>query len=290
MTQPQLDPFKQVFVRSPDVDQFISRCLWMAQKHPGTREGDIILVLGDTGSGKSALLKALQRQATAEFSKDGNKCPAPIFAMPSPCTARAISREMRKAVGDPAGGGTAPENLEVLCALYPLLGVRVSIIDEAHNMGEDRGDLSQSRRRFLKRAVNDLKSIMVLGGCPELEAMILSDPELARRVKWKYRVRIFDPIVPQDMEDWRRFVGNLDRATGLKESALASPDMARRILLSVGGRRGVCFEFIDLARDLALADGAEKIEEDHLEEAFFDYIAKGDKHVENLFGAGRSPL
>lgn len=288
MTQPQLDPFKQVFVRSPDVDQFVSRCLWMVQKHPGTREGDIILVLGDTGSGKSALMRALQRQATAEFGKAGSKCPAPRFAMPSPCTARAISREMRRAVGDPAGGGTAPENLDVLSALYPLLGVRLSIIDEAHNMGEDRGNLSDSKRRFLKRAVNDLKSIMVLAGCPELEPMVLSDPELARRVKWKYPVRLFDANVPQDMQDWRMFMGGLDRATGLKESNLASPDTARRILLSVSGRRGVCFEFVDLARDLAIEYGAEKIEEEHLAEAFLFYIAKGDSRIENPFGAGRS--
>lgn len=290
MTHPQLDPFKQVFVRSPDVDHFVSRCLWMARKHPGTREGDIILVLGDTGSGKSALMRTLQRQATAEFSKAGDKCPAPRFAMPSPCTARAISREMRKAVGDPAGGGTAPENLDVLCALYPLLGVRLSIIDEAHNMGEDRGSLSDSRRRFLKRAVNDLKSIMVLAGCPELEPMILSDPELARRVKWKYCVRLFDADVDQDMEDWKTFMGGLDGATGLEKSNLASPDMARRILLSVAGRRGAGFELVDVARDFAIEYGHKKIEEDDLAEAFFDYVAKGDSRIENPFGAGRSLL
>lgn len=280
--------FKQIYVRSPEDDAAIRFCLWKARIHPANKDSLGILIIGEPGSGKSSLLKALQRQALVEFG-EGARRPAPMFTVPVPCTPKSLSNAMRGAMGDPYAAASAPQNLDEMKSLYRLLGTKVFIGDEGHNMGADDGDLSTSRKRFLKRFMNDLSRVLVFAGTRDFEVMVRSDEELSRRFKKTFRMRIYNPDDDKDMEDWKRYMGVLDRGSGLKESGLATPDVAYRICKAAGGKRGDGFDLVDQARDLAVEEGAERIEVEHLSEAFVDFLAeRPELHKSgNPFDSGR---
>jgi hypothetical protein len=261
----------------------IDYCLRSVRGHPRHKDSQSIYLIGESGAGKSAILRALTRRINKEFA-DGVSRPAIMISMPVPCTNRAISLELRRALGDPAMSGSATDNLGVFRELCPALGTRALSIDEMHNIGEDKRDLSESRRHFVKRLMNDFKGICIFSGTPPLLPVMLSDEELKRRTRRKLYVAPYDLTDNEGRIAFRRYLKKLDIATGMPELAdLDAADRAKRIGAATRGRRGITFDFIDYARDLALDRGSPRITDEHLRQAFFEFLAHDNSKVSNPF-------
>jgi hypothetical protein len=282
------DPWKTTYVPCPETEEIIDYCLRAIRRHARHKDSQGIYLIGEAGAGKSAILRALTRRVNNEFTGEGS-LPAIMINMPVPCTNRAISLELRRALGDPAKSGSATDNLGVFRELCPAMGTRVLSIDETHNIGEDKHDFSQSRRHFMKRMMNDFRGICIFGGTPPLLPVMESDRELKRRMRRTLYVLPYDLKVPEGRTSFRRYLSRLDVAAGLPESSeLSAVDRAMRIGVATAGLRGSTFEFIDYARDLALDDGSRRILDEHLKQAFFEFIAHDDPKVPNPFDVDRA--
>jgi type II secretory pathway predicted ATPase ExeA len=278
------DPWKTTYIPCAASEQIIENCLRAVARHPRHKESQGILVIGKPGAGKSALLRALVRRTNKELGQGKNTLPAIKMSMPVPCTNRAISLAMRRALGDPAKAGSATDNFEVFTTLAHELETRLWIIDETHNMGEDKRDLSESRRHFLKRVMNEFHGLCVFAGIPAISPLLRSDEELKRRIRRVFKVESYDMSVPEQRTEYRTYLRKLDVASNMREPAeFASADRSIRIATATNGLRGITFDFIDYARDLAMDDNSPKITDEHLRRAFSESISQGDSKLKNPF-------
>jgi hypothetical protein len=284
-----VDSWKTTYVPCPETEEIIEYCMRSILGHPRHKDSQGIYLIGEAGAGKSAILRALTRRVNKEYAKEGVSLPAIMISMPVPCTNRSISLELRRALGDPAKSGSATDNLGVFKDLSAALGTMALNIDEMHNIGEDKRDFSESRRHFVKRIMNDFRGICTFAGTPPLLPVMLSDSELKRRTRRCFRVSPYDLTDADGRMGFRRYLKKLDTATGMPELGdLGATDRAMRIGTATRGRRGITFDFIDYARDLALNEGSARILDDHLRRAFFEFIAHDDPKVSNPFDLLRS--
>jgi energy-coupling factor transporter ATP-binding protein EcfA2 len=282
------DTWAQTFLSDDDIEYFVDYCLRTVRNHPANKQGQAILLIGEAGAGKSAILRAITRRAAKELSQSGSKRGAVMIEMPIPCTNRAISLEYRRALGDEAKSGSATDNLDVAKTLWGALGTKVMAIDEGHNMGEDKVDLAVSKRHFVKRTLNIFKGVCIFAGTPALLPLFESDPELRRRVRFVWHIPTWELTVPDQLKSFRKFLRRLDDAAGMSESAeLHKPDRALRIAAATGCKRGITYDFISYARSVALSKGAPRITDAHLETAFFDFLAHGNTKIANPFDPNR---
>jgi len=279
-----IDPWKAAYVPCAATEAIIECCLRAVERHPRHKDSQGILIVGKPGAGKSALLRALTRRANKEFGQDKRTLAAVMMSMPVPCTNRAISLEMRRALGDPAKAGSATDNFEIFKTLSSSLETRLLIVDETHNMGEDRRDLAESRRHFLKRMMNEFRGICIFAGIPSIVPLMRSDDELRRRMRRTLDVSSYDLSVAEQRTEYRTYLKKLDVASSMPELGdFASTDRALRIAAATGGLRGKTFDLLDYARDLAIDDNCPRITDEHLRRAFFEFMAHDDPRVKNPF-------
>lgn len=287
MTNKTLDKFKSAYVPMPDLEEITARISKLVREHPPVKDGIGILLIGQSGAGKTAFLRSLARRIAQEYLSEQVQRPVILASMPSPCTPLAMSLVLRRSAGDWAKGGTATANLDVLEQLYVSLGVKLTCWDEVHNIGSDRVDLSISKRFFLKRIINNLKGVWVFCGLPEAEVILRQDRELDRRIRARFEIPQFHWEISPERHQFSLYLNRLDQITGLERSGLGEADLAARICSASRGLRGIAYDLVDEARDIALQEGTQKILLEHLSRAFLSYVAKGDHRVINPFSSDR---
>jgi hypothetical protein len=280
--RPQRDPF----VPTPDATMFIdaavAKLIEIAQRSR-REEGKGMILVGRAGAGKSATLRALRRKVNDLFKTQERQSPIISLTMPSPCTVRAISIEMRRAFGDKREASTVIANMDTLKFQFNTGGTDAVCLDEFHNIGDDRGDVATSKKKFIKNAMNMFGGLWIIAGTPGVEDLVSHDKELDRRFRRIYHVHTYDWSIEGDRIEWRGYLHALDKRTGMKISGLSLPDMAYKLIQATGGRRGICHDLINEARAFAIESGHDHINEVDLRDAFFHFIAKGKDSVANPF-------
>ena len=274
----------QTFVSDAETEYFINYCIEAMRNHPRNKQGQAILLIGEAGAGKSALLRAVVRRAGRELAQKGAKRGAAMIEMPIPCTNRAISLEFRRSLGDEAKSGGTTDNMDVVKTLWRGLGTEFMAVDEGHNMGSDKVDYAQSKRQFVKRVLNDFKGICAFAGTPALLPLFTSDKELRRRTRRVWHIPAWDWHDPISRKGYRKYLRKLDEATGMPKLAnLGELDRAGRCAAATGCQRGLTYDLVNYARGSALSRGSDQITDADLETAFFESIALSDEKVVNPF-------
>jgi hypothetical protein len=282
------DSWAQTFLSDDEIEPLIEYCLLSMRNHPRNKQGQAILLIGEPGAGKSAILRAVVRRAQNELAEKGATRGAVMMDMPIPCTNRAISLEYRRALGDEAMSGGANENMEVVRKLWQAHQTQFLGIDEGHNMGSDKGDFATSKRQFVKRTLNEFKAICVFAGTEALVPLFASDGELKRRTRRTLRVPTLNWSDPDQRTTYCKFLRRLDKATGMPvRGGFNKLDLAIRFAAATRCLRGITYDLISYARVIALYEGAEQITDAHLERAFFEFIAQDDPKVVNPFDPNR---
>lgn len=143
-----------------------------------------LLLYGDTGMGKTKIIRKFLRDHAASFDRASGVTTMPVVAMQMPAepVERDIYGELLNAMGAPGPASDAAFRLKGICrSLMRSMGVRMLIIDEIHAMLT--GTFRQQRifLNVIRFLANDLRVPLVCAGTDLARQALLTDPQLAER-------------------------------------------------------------------------------------------------------------
>jgi hypothetical protein len=158
-----------------------------------------LLLYGDTGMGKTKIIRKFLRDHPASFDKGTGVTTMPVVAMQMPAepVERDIYCELLSALGAPGPADGATHRQKELCRrLLRGMGARMLIIDEIHAMLA--GSFRQQRifLNAIRFLANDLKIPLVCAGTDLARQALLTDVQLAERFeafqlqRWKNDARL----------------------------------------------------------------------------------------------------
>lgn len=143
-----------------------------------------LLLYGDTGMGKTKIIRKFLRDHPASFDRGDGTTRMPVVAMqmpPEPLE-RDVYSELLSAMGAPGPANEAAFRLRNVCkSLMRRMEVRMLIIDEIHAMLS--GSFRQQRifLNLIRFLANDMRVPLVCAGTDLARQALLTDPQLAER-------------------------------------------------------------------------------------------------------------
>ncbi|WP_246670477.1 TniB family NTP-binding protein [Agrobacterium tumefaciens] len=143
-----------------------------------------LLLYGDTGMGKTKIIRKFLRNHQPVFDRGTGVTSMPVVAMQMPAepVERDVYGELLNALSAPGPSGDATYRLKTTCrTLMRRMGVRMLIIDEIHAMLT--GTYRQQRvfLNVIRFLANDLKVPLICAGTDLARQALLTDPQLAER-------------------------------------------------------------------------------------------------------------
>jgi type II secretory pathway predicted ATPase ExeA len=216
-----------------------------------------LLIYGDTGMGKTKILRKFLRDHPPRFNGETGATSAPIAAMqmpPEPLESDFYS-ELLSALQAPAPIDARTHRLKETCrALLKSLGVRMLVIDEVHALLA--GTFRQQRifLNALRFLANDLRAPLVCAGTDLACQALLTDPQLAER---------FEAFHLDRWKNDRRLAELLISLAGVlplrRPSALHTAEVRRRVLELTDGVTVRIFRLVESAAIEAIRSGEERI-------------------------------
>lgn len=216
-----------------------------------------LLLYGDTGMGKTKIIRKFLRDHPACFDQGTGVTTMPVVAMQMPAEPieRDIYSELLTALGapGPADGATYRQK-EVCRRLLRSMGARMLIIDEIHAMLA--GSFRQQRvfLNAIRFLANDLRIPLVCAGTDLARQALLTDPQLAERFEafqlqhWKNDARL------------AQLLASLATILPLRRpSNLAAPAIRTRVLDLTDGVTVRIFRLVETVAVEAIRSGAECI-------------------------------
>ncbi|MER9606477.1 TniB family NTP-binding protein [Mesorhizobium sp. M0243] len=152
--------------------------------YPARDRMPCLLLYGDTGMGKTKIIRKFLRDHPASFDRGTGVTTMPVVAMQMPAESleRDVYGELLNALGAP---GPATDSIyrqkEICRSLLRSMGARMLIIDEIHALLA--GTFRQQRifLNVIRFLANDLKVPLICAGTDLARQALLTDPQLAER-------------------------------------------------------------------------------------------------------------
>jgi type II secretory pathway predicted ATPase ExeA len=228
------------------------------QQQPRERMENLLLV-GESGMGKTMLIRKFERQNAAPFDDATGIQPKPVIVMlmPHQPTEAHFFNQLLEALNAPSPAhftrGFPVKDPSV--RLLRQLGTRMVVIDELNSLLVGTARQQRYFLQLLRFLSNELRLAFVGVGVPEARHALLSDSQL--------RSRFTDiELSPWGLgEDLRDFVTRLTWSLPLREPSPVDSAKLRRLLVDrTGGiTLGICKAF-ERAAISAIRDGREKID------------------------------
>lgn len=246
------------WVDYPQADRVL-RCLDEIYVQPRSERMENMLLIGQSGMGKTTLIRKFERTHTVRLGNDGT-CrlhPIVVMLMPHDPTGPRFFVQLLKAIGVPAISGfetIVPREATVLRVLAEVQ-VKVIVIDELNSVLAGTARQQRLFLQLLRWLSNELRVALVGIGVPETRHALLSDDQL--------RNRFMNLELPawENGDDFSHFVTRLIWSLPLREP---SPVDSRRLMQMLVGRTGgitlgTC-KAIERAAIRAIRSGAERLD------------------------------
>lgn len=219
-----------------------------------------LLLYGDTGMGKTKIIRKFLRDHPAQFDNGTGVTSMPVVAMQMPAepVERDVYSELLAALGAPGPiDGAAHRQKEICRGLLRTMGVRMLIIDEIHAMLA--GSFRQQRifLNVIRFLANDLRVPLVCAGTDLARQALLTDPQLAERFEaLQLRRWTNDQHLTQ-------LLASLATILPLRRpSALETTAIRKRVLELTGGVTVQIFRLMETVAVEAIRSGVECINPD----------------------------
>lgn len=222
---------------------------------PGKQRMPNLLLLGPTNNGKSMIIEKFRRLHPPTSHSDREQMPVLAVQMPSDPSVIRFYVALQAAMGAPLRPRQRLADLEqATLRLLRVVGVRVLVIDELHNVLAGRADTRREFLNLIRFLGNELRISLVGVGTREAYLAIRSDDQLENR---------FEPFtLPrwEPNEEARSLLASFAAAFPMRRhSTIATEDMARYLLSRSEGTIGELTHLLTDAAVAAIESGEESI-------------------------------
>lgn len=233
------------------------------------REGKFgIIVDGVPNAGKSTAATRLAKEFEAQRRERGNPrgtsqlVPVIYVCTPSDCTPKSLFMEFTFFLGIPVRHrATAPELLRHLAEVVARCGTELIVIDEIHNLKQDRQGASDATN-YLKQLSEKCPATFVYAGA-NVEASGLLDGGWASQVATRFRLMTLEPHRQNSQasrDKWSALLEDLEANTKLVNQRPGDILKDAELLFDASnGRVGEVAGIIQLAAVDAMQTGKERL-------------------------------
>ena len=247
-------------------------------------EPECLFLKGETGAGKTTILKSYAQNYPRYQTQDSTIIPVLEVTIPSPATVKSVVTKLLWELGDPAyDKGTISNQTIRLIGLMRNCGVSLVFLDEfQHFIDRDSAKVLKTVSDWLKDLILDTKVPVVLIGLPEAETVFQFNPQLSRRFANRQNLSPFS--WSDSGREFRTFLHAVESQLPLiEESALACEEMALRFYYAADGIVAYVMKLIRYGTYLALKHGQEKLDLNVLALAFEKYVKADKPNKKNTF-------
>lgn len=288
-TQRRVREFFGTFSHVSDIYGHLNRIL--AQ---GGRDVDpeCLALLGDTGVGKTKLLKRFVQDHPRVISENGTTVPVFYVEVPAKCTIKSIAGHMLRLLGSPfADKGDEPERTFQLVTLLKNCGVKLIILDEVNHL-TDRGSRKTHYHvgDWIKQVISASGVPMVLSGTERIELLLETNEQLGSRFSERIYLaplsleRASQTQITSILRTYRSLLGDM-----AGWDFTAEPD-SRLMVLATGARLRSVSRLLCAAIRIAERQKATKITQSILGSAFIESIFPKATPKRNPFHASFSGM
>jgi Cdc6-like AAA superfamily ATPase len=248
-------------------------------------EPECLFLKGETGAGKTTILRSYAQDYPRKETPDGSIVPVLSVTIPSPATVKSVVCKLLWELGDPAyEKGTISNQTIRLISLMKDCGVSLVFLDEfQHFIDRDSAKVLKTVSDWLKDLILDTKVPMVLIGLPEAETVFKFNPQLSRRFANRHNLIPFSWSDDEGRE-FRTFLHAVETQLPLQSNSnLAQLEMAMRFYYASDGVVAYVMKLIRYGTHLALKQGQEKLDFPVLARAFEKYVKADKLHKKNPF-------
>ncbi len=267
---------ENAIVLHPSFKQAIAMIKECHQRSKLTTEPKCMLLLGNTGFGKTTIANHYAEQHARVLSEDGTTVPVFYSMIPSNATIKGLACRLLEDLGDPFyDRGTTISLTSRLCKLLNECKVELIILDEfQHLIDRDSDRVLRSTADWLKDVLNRTRIPIVLMGMPSSTAILTANPQLLRRFANKYELKAFNWNQGKERDDFLRFLIMLEKATSLpQQSMLHSDEIAFRIFCATKGIVSYIKKLISKAAEISYMKNIDRITTESLALAYDDELA-----------------
>lgn len=249
------------WVLYPRAKQTLDRLEELLEHPRGTRMPSIA-IYGDSGMGKTMIMKRFRDQYPPSFDRKSGVLKTPVLAMEmvSRPGERRFYGELLTLLGAPQAPRADIAQMEqAALRIMAAIGVRVLVIDEVHNILAGTYREQRIVLNTLRFISNRLQISLVCFGVNEAREAISGDVQLTRR---------FEQITLGRWaanEDYETLVTSILRNTPLRNPSVLTPKSLRRILQITDGVTANIFHTINSIAIDAIENGNECITDSAIE-------------------------
>lgn len=262
----RLQAFNNLYIYHREVEAIVKHIGEELAIAKTRREVSGLLVLGESGSGKSALVKHLARSFPPSETTETTTLPVVSFTIPLSPSPTNLGAEVLMALGDPCATlGTADMKFRRLAILLAKAQTRIVCIDNFHDLPARRGSRGLLAASNWMRDFCGLPLPIVVVALGTQEAAIVRDmnDQLRRRMQARMKLPLLSATT------LRTVLKEIDKKLPLAESSnLTSSDLAIRIHRATNGIFDYLMKLLSRCIVLATASGQERISIEILQAAF----------------------
>ncbi|MHA2940393.1 TniB family NTP-binding protein [Vibrio sp. RC27] len=266
------DKVKQIFIQNPQITDIIDDISDCREFSDGIHEPDCMIVVGNTGAGKTTLIDKYLAKNPRSETDYGSVIPILSTSLPPNATPITASEQLLSDLGDPLAFSRGNDPVKIakeMSDLMKLCGVELIIIDEFQHMIDRKNkQILHSAADWLKMLIVRSKIPVVLFGMPYSVLILEANNQLAGRFELQYTLEPFRLNNKENRSLYKTFLTLLDEALPFRESSdLASPEMMKRIYAFSQGNLRRIRKLINRSSRLALRDNSNKIQLEHFAKA-----------------------
>jgi Cdc6-like AAA superfamily ATPase len=266
---------KTCFMRLPHVDRIHGRLSDLAGYVCGAEEPDHLLVIGETGTGKSTLLIRFAAGFGRIEHKSFTEIPVLYAQVPSRCTIKRLATILLRQMGSPFyNRGDEEDRTHQLITLLRACKVRVIILDEVNHLIDRGGRITHYAVGDWIKQTFDLASVScVLAGTPRSTLLLDTNEQMADRFREIVKLPTFSIETPEETKDLQRMLKAFRKQLGdLPSVDFSGGTLPAQILFATGGRFRDVKRLLSRAVEIAFQEDAPALRTECFARAFSEVI------------------